>query len=102
MLGVHVLPEERLVSDELFQVMLKSSAVTKYINNFALNMKKNIGKAMKNVRTAVLPLLPQDVVQKLKEFFDNQSYRLSYIDDLLIEEIPNLRKLQIYHEREPG
>jgi len=100
--GVHVLPEERLVSDVIFNAILKHPVVFKYVNDFAANFKKSIGRAMKLVRTTVLPLLPQDVVQRLKEHFSDQSYSMSYIDaDVLVEQVPNLRKIQINHERDP-
>jgi len=100
MLGSHIVPDERLVSNAVLEVFEKHSETSKYLNNFSLNFKKSIGVAMKKVKIATIPLLPQGIVQRLKTHFNEQSYQLSFVNTVHIDEFPSLRNVQILNEKD--
>lgn len=100
--GRHVLPGERLVSDELLMVLERHEGTAKYINDFAGNLKRNLRKAIIKVRYSVIPLIPNDIVEVLRIQLSDQSFALCFEPHANFEEALNLRQLQITNERNPA
>jgi len=100
--GRHVLPGEKLVTEELLLVLRRHDGAARYINNFAGNLKRNLGKAIKRVRDLVLPLISREVVDTLRIKLNDQSFLLSFVGGADVEQVLNFRRLQITNERNPA
>jgi len=83
-------------------VFERHHGTAKYINDFAGNLKRNLGKGIKRVRHLLFPLIPTGIVDTLRRSFNDQSFALNFEADPMTEEVLNLRSLQITNERNPS
>lgn len=80
----------------------RHDGISKYINEFAGNLKRNLGKAIKRIRDTVLPLIPNDIVEMLRRQLRDQSHALCFEPGSNIDDALNLRVLQIRNEKNPA
>jgi hypothetical protein len=70
--GRHVLPDERLVQDDLLKILERHEGTSRYINEFSANLKRNIGRGMKRIKYTVIPLIPEEIIQNSAKQLNDQ------------------------------